>query len=122
MIDTVFFLLVFFMMASLSMTVYRGMPVNLPKAESGQPAREENAAITLVRDGQTYLNREPIARDAVSGRLRALRAAHPDLVVVINADEEVVHRRVVEIMAAARAAGVVRVAIAVNPDPGSRRP
>ena len=32
MIDTVFFLLVFFMMASLSMTVYRGVPLSLPKA------------------------------------------------------------------------------------------
>ena len=38
MIDTVFFLLVFFMMASLSMTVHRGMPVSLPRAASGQPA------------------------------------------------------------------------------------
>ena len=31
MIDVVFFLLVFFMMASLAMTVYRGLPVNLPR-------------------------------------------------------------------------------------------
>ena len=28
MIDTVFFLLVFFMMASLAMTIYQGLPVN----------------------------------------------------------------------------------------------
>ena len=46
------------------MTVYHGMPVNLPKAASGQPTRDDSAAITLARDGQTYLNREPTTREA----------------------------------------------------------
>ena len=32
MIDTIFFLLVFFMISTLSMTQFKGMPVNLPKA------------------------------------------------------------------------------------------
>jgi len=122
MIDTVFFLLVFFMMASLSMTVYRGMPVNLPKAGSGHSARDDNTAITLARDGQTYLNRQPIIREALPVQLRALLTTNPDLVVVINADEEVVHRRVVEVMDAARAVGVARMAIAVTPIAASRRP
>ena len=36
MIDTIFFLLVFFMISTLSMTQFKGMPVNLPKAASGQ--------------------------------------------------------------------------------------
>ena len=67
MIDTVFFLLVFFMMASLAMNTYRGMPVNLPRAESGQPTRDDNAAITLARDGQTFLNREPTTPEALGG-------------------------------------------------------
>jgi len=122
MIDTVFFLLVFFMMASLSMTVYRGMPVNLPKAESGQPTRDDNAAITLSRDGETYLNRAPTTRDALGPQLRALLSANPNLVVMINADGEVLHRRVVDVVDVARTAGVGRVAIAVVPGEPSRRP
>ena len=36
MIDIVFFLLVFFMISTLSMTVNRSLPVNLPKAASSQ--------------------------------------------------------------------------------------
>ncbi|HXF75351.1 MAG TPA: biopolymer transporter ExbD, partial [Methylomirabilota bacterium] len=35
MIDTIFFLLVFFMISTLSMTRYSGLPVNLPKAATG---------------------------------------------------------------------------------------
>jgi biopolymer transport protein ExbD len=122
MIDTVFFLLVFFMMASLAMATYRGMPVNLPRAESGQAARDDSAAITLARDGQTYLNREPTTSEALGGRLRGMLSANPNLVVMINADGDVQHRRVVEVVDVARTAGVARVAIAVVPGESARRP
>jgi biopolymer transport protein ExbD len=122
MIDTVFFLLVFFMMASLAMNVYRGMPVNLPAAQSGQPTRDDNAAITLARGGETYLNREPTTREALGSQLRAMLSANPNLVVMINADGEVLHRRVVDVVDVARLAGVSRLAIAVVPDEASRRP
>jgi biopolymer transport protein ExbD len=122
MIDTVFFLLVFFMMASLAMVVYRGMPVNLPKAESGQLTRDDSAAITLGKNGETYLNREPTTREALPAQIRSLVAANPNLVVMINADGEVLHRRVVDVVDVARTAGVARLAIAVTPAEPSRRP
>jgi biopolymer transport protein ExbD len=122
MIDTVFFLLVFFMMASLAMAVYHGMPVNLPKAASGQPTRDDSAAITLARDGQTYLNREATTLEALPGRLRSLVTANPNLVVMVNADGEVLHRRVVDVVDVARTAGAARVAIAVAPAEAVRRP
>ena len=122
MIDTVFFLLVFFMMASLAMATYRGMPVNLPRAETGQATRDDSAAITLARDGQTYLNSEPTTSAALGGRLRGLLSANPNLVVMINADGDVQHRRVVEVVDVARTAGVAKVAIAVVPGSPRRRP
>ena len=122
MIDTVFFLLVFFMMASLSMTVYRGLPVNLPAAASGQATRDDKVAITLDREGRMYLNREPIMRDTLGGRLRALLSTNPDLVVMINADGEVLHRRVVDVVDVARTAGISRLAIAVVPAEATSRP
>jgi biopolymer transport protein ExbD len=50
MIDVVFFLLVFFMMASLSMAVYAGLPVNLPQAATGQVAASETASDTIDRE------------------------------------------------------------------------
>ena len=115
MIDTVFFLLVFFMMASLSMAVYRGMPVNLPKAASGQNEIRENAALTVTKGGELFLNKQSIAWEALPNRLTALLAANPELTVIINADESVPHGRIVDAMDAARGAGVGRLAIAVRP-------
>jgi biopolymer transport protein ExbD len=115
MIDVVFFLLVFFMMASLSMTVYRGMPVNLPAAASGAAPPVESAAITVTRDGQAYLDRQPVTRAALGERLRGLVGANPTLAVVITADEEVVHGRVVDVLDEVRIAGVTKMAIAIKP-------
>jgi biopolymer transport protein ExbD len=116
LIDTVFFLLVFFMMASLSMTVHRGLPVSLPKATTGQPAADQTAAVSVDRDGLTYLNRQPIAPGALTIELRTLAAQRPDLLVIVSADEAVAHGRVVDAMDAVRAAGVGRLAIAVRPE------
>jgi len=122
LIDTIFFLLVFFMMTSLSMAVYRGMPVNLPKAASGQHEVKENAALTVTKDGELFLDKQPIAWEALPSRLTALITANPDLTVIVNADEDVPHGRVVEAMDAARGAGVGRMAIAVKPTEARRRP
>jgi biopolymer transport protein ExbD len=121
MIDVVFFLLVFFMMASLAMTIYQGMPVSLPEAASGQRAVAETANITVARDGQTYLDREPVVVAALPGKLRPLLAANRDLAVVINADREVAHARVVDVLDELRGSGVTRIAIAVAPKSGASR-
>ena len=48
------FLLVFFMISTLSMAQYRGVPVNLPKAASGQQAPAQSAAITLDKQARFF--------------------------------------------------------------------
>ena len=65
MIDTIFFLLVFFMISTLSMAQYRGMPVNLPKAASGQQAPAESAAITIDKESRTFLNKQEVDQAAL---------------------------------------------------------
>jgi biopolymer transport protein ExbD len=120
MIDVVFFLLVFFMMASLSMTVYRGLPVNLPRASTGTAPPAETAAITVTRDGQAYLDRQPVTRAMLGERLRGLVGANPTVAIVITADEAVAHGRVVDVLDEVRTAGVTRMAIAIRPEAAPR--
>ncbi len=115
MIDTIFFLLVFFMISTLSMAQYRGMPVNLPKAASGQQALAESAAITIEKESRIFLNKEEIDQASLGVLLRQRLAENADLLVVINADDGVEHGRVVEVMDIARGANVARMAIAVKP-------
>ena len=115
MIDTIFFLLVFFMISTLSMAQYRGMPVNLPKAASGQQAPAESAAITIDEESRIFLNKEEVDQAALGDLLRQQLEQNSDLLVVINADDGVEHGRVVEVMDIARGANVARMAIAVKP-------
>ena len=115
MIDTIFFLLVFFMISTLSMTQFKGMPVNLPKAASGQQAPAESAAITIDKDGRLFLNQQAVDRAALGQALQQQLSQNADLLVVINADDGVAHGQVVEVMDIARAVNVAKMAIAVKP-------
>ena len=114
MIDTVFFLLVFFMMASLAMTVHGGIPVNLPKAARAEAARGP-VSVSILRDGTIYLEREVVEPAQLNARLQARARSEPELAVVIEADTDVRHGRVVDVMDAARLAGVGKLVIAVTP-------
>ena len=115
MIDTIFFLLVYFMISTLSMSQFKGMPVNLPKAASGQQAPAESAAITIDKDNRIFLNQQAVDKAALGEVLRQQLAKNPDMLVIINADDVVQHGQVVEIMDIARGANVAKMAIAVKP-------
>jgi biopolymer transport protein ExbD len=115
MIDTIFFLLVFFMISTLSMAHYRGLPVNLPKAATGQQPPSESTSVTITQNGRISIDKKEVARAKVRNILQERLAKNPDILVVINADEKVEHGLVVDIMDTARQAGVAKMAIAVRP-------
>ena len=114
MIDVIFFLLVFFMVSTLSMTINRGLPVNLPTAATSQKDLQENLNLTLTQEGEMFLNKEPIVLQDLGPRVKAALAREPELTVIINADGDVRHHAVVEAMDELRIAGVARLAIAVR--------
>ena len=114
MIDTMFFLLVFFMIATLSMTVMKGMPVNLPKASAVKKDIQENVNVTIAKDGKVYLNKKEVSIHELRGALVAEASKDPETLVIINADEEVMHGRVVEVMDEIKLSGVTKLAIATK--------
>jgi biopolymer transport protein ExbD len=116
MIDIIFFLLVFFMVSTLSMTINRGLPVNLPKAASSQKDLRENFNITVMQDGTIFLNKEPTTLAALGQQVKAGLDKEPELAVTINADDQSLHGAIVAVMDEVRLAGASRLAIAVRPD------
>lgn len=117
MIDTMMFLLFFFMVAALAMVVQAGLPVNLPKASTGVNHSSQNVTIT-IKPGPTgqslfYLNTAPITPDAITTGLENLHVTDKNL-VIINADKHVFEGDVVTVMDDARKAGVVQFAIATT--------
>ena len=115
MIDTMFFLLVFFMIATLAMTIQHGMPVSLPTAESSTDTMAEHVSLTLTREGRLYYNKEAITLQELEMRLANLRQSSSDPSLLINADEQVPHGRVIKVMDLIRLSGITSMGIATQP-------
>ena len=116
MIDVTFFLLAFFMVSTLSMTINRGLPVNLPKAATSQKDLRQSFNITVTQDGALVLNKEPTSLVELGQRVKSGLAQEPELVVIINPDDQALHGAIVAVMDEVRLAGVSRLAIAVRPE------
>ncbi len=116
MIDTMFFLLVFFMVATLSMTLQRGLSVNLPQAATAKEELRHTVTLTLTKEGRLFLDKEELASlNQVVISLTQWKANVAGVTVVINADRSVEHGKVVELMDAVRQGGITRMAVAAKP-------
>ncbi|MBP2626832.1 MAG: tolR: protein TolR [Firmicutes bacterium] len=116
MIDTMFFLLVFFMLATLTMSNQYTLPVNLPHAAGIQDKPQQVISLTLTKEGKLFCDKEQVGTPAEAAqRLVRQRQSDKQISVIINADSGVEHGRVVELMDVIRRKGIQRIAIAVNP-------
>jgi biopolymer transport protein ExbD len=116
MIDTMFFLLVFFMIATLSMTMQHGMPVNLPEASSTTNKVQQPVSLTITENGDLFYNKDMITIHELQTRLIGLIQRDADPTIVINADEHVEHGLVVKVMDKVRLSGIPNMAIATEPE------
>lgn len=117
MIDVVFFLLVFFMIASLAMTTMKGMPVNLPKSSSGKDRPMCKVVLTLTANNHYYVDKKPVAFDQIYPEIKARLAENPKLVVVINCDKQQKWERGIQLADEAKRAGAELLTIATEPKP-----
>jgi biopolymer transport protein ExbD len=120
MIDTMFFLLVFFMLSSLALTRLNGLPVNLPRASAAPKQAPTDLTITIDKHEQIYINKEPVTPENLAQKL-VEKAGGPNVdlanaSVIINADLSVPHGLVVKCIDEARGVGITRFSIATAPE------
>jgi len=114
LVDVVFNLLIFFMLSTTFITT-PGIKINLPEASSKElKAQEKEVRIALTRKGKVYLNRKLVSMDEVRKSLQQKARINPKMLVVIQADEQVTHGKVVQIMDMAKNAGLNKLAIATR--------
>ncbi len=113
MIDVMFFLLVTFMLASLSMQSLNSITVNLPQGDAPNLQHKEPVTITVTHDGKIYLDKTLATLDNMAFVLKPMLDPQ-DHGVVINADSAAAEGVVVEAMLQARRAGVDHFLIAVK--------
>jgi biopolymer transport protein ExbD len=107
LVDVCLTLLIFFMATS-PFVMQSGIKVSTPsvqKAKANEKADDVKANIYLQNDSLLVLNGEPLAMADFSDSLRALLAASESKQVVISADDDVIHERVIMIMDEAKQCG-----------------
>ncbi|MCL4498311.1 MAG: biopolymer transporter ExbD [Deltaproteobacteria bacterium] len=114
MIDTMFFLLVFFIFVTLSMVHQKGLNVKLPNSSQGSAVKLHNFVVTLKKDGSVFLNKERTSLQSLPALLKQKVTNKKDL-IIINGDKKIYLKRVVKTIDIIKKDGFLRVSIAVNP-------
>ena len=113
MIDVMFFLLVTFMLASLSMQSLHSVPVDLPRGEAAALQPRQPVTLTIASDSHIYLDSTPVTLDTKAEILKPMLQG-PDADVVVATDNGAPAGMVVQSMIQARRAGVEHFLIAVK--------
>lgn len=114
MVDVVLVLLIIFMVTARIIHA-QGMPMDLPKAASGE-AIQTVFSVELTKDGKSFVDSEPVANDeSISKLAQDGKNKNPELRAVIRADEKVEHGRVIHVLDLLKRAGIAKIAFAVSP-------
>lgn len=110
LIDVVFLLIIFFMLTTSFRTIFQGIKVDLPTTTTKQERIEQNIIISITKDNHLYLGKSRITTSNLVSLLKKKLEGEKGL-VMINADKQVRHGKVVEIIDLAKQAGADRVGI-----------
>jgi biopolymer transport protein ExbD len=113
MLDVVFIMLIFFIVTA-SFVKEAGIDVNKPGAATAQLKEKANILIAIDASGGIWIDRRKVDPRAVRPNIERLHAENPQGTVVIQADGEARTEVLVQVMDAARLAGVYDVAIAAT--------
>jgi biopolymer transport protein ExbD len=114
LVDVTLVLLIIFMVTA-KIIVSQGMPMDLPKAASGE-SLQTIFSVELSADGRTRVDSEVVANDdAIMPLAKTSHGRNKDLRAVIRADKKVEHGRVIHVLDLLKRAGIAKIAFAVSP-------
>jgi biopolymer transport protein ExbD len=112
MLDVVFIMLIFFIVTA-SFIKEVGIDVNRPDAPMTQSKPEEANILVLINSNdEIWIDRRLIDPRAVRANIERMHAENPEGSVVIQANKSSTNKILVQVMDAARQAGVYNISIA----------
>jgi biopolymer transport protein ExbD len=116
LIDVIFCILTFFLLAGLQVARQQAISVDIPNASTGTPQERELLMVTLNDAGQVFLEQQAILLpEQLSGAIQQYRLARPNSSIVLYASKQVSYNKVVEILDLLRGVAGDRVALATLP-------
>ena len=90
LIDCVFLLLTFFLIATTLKKIDKELPLNFPVAAASVSKQvvDEMTIVSIDREGKIYLGSEPVGQGFLGKKLRELAAENPNRRIRIDADRD----------------------------------
>lgn len=114
MIDIIFFLLVFFMMTSLSMVDLHSLGVQLPFAQAAQQEPQAQFVVTIKKDGSLWLNGKVIEKGELLASAKDQQAGNSKFSVVLCADRDIDYGQVADVLDSFKKAGITHLGLAAE--------
>ena len=114
LIDVVFLLLIFFMLATTFMDPEKDINLDLPSSsEAGSVSEEiDELIVNVMADGSTVISGQQLDEANLLARLRQAAAQNPETQVTIRGDADTAHQNIVRVMDYCTHAGLGNLAIA----------
>ena len=116
MIDVVFLLIIFFMVATKFSELERNIELEIPEVAAAGSARTppKPRTVAVFADGHVALDGQSVELDALKRQLSVARATEAELSVIVRGDAECPYQHIAAAMAACRDAGVTDLGMTVR--------
>jgi len=98
MIDVIFAILAFFIISTLFSTRAEGFSVDLPEAETSQSQQEAFVTVTIERNGNISIDKEPVKLSELAQVVEQQIGDRPSALVTVQADETIDYGQVIAVM------------------------
>ena len=115
LIDVIFCILTFFLLAAVNFTRQQAISLNLPQAKTGTPQMKDMLIVTIDDIGQLYVEKQLVTRSLLSANLEEYNKNNPNGLMVLYAAKNTTYREVIEVLDLMRQVGGDRVALATVP-------
>lgn len=114
MIDIMFFLLVFFMLATINMSNSGSLPIKLASMQNLQQTKLDGLHVAVDKDNKLYVDNMEITGDKLLPLMQKAATANPEMLVVLRIDKNSQFYSTSEIINILKRAGVKRIALAAE--------
>lgn len=125
LIDVIFCILTFFILAAVGLTRQQAIDLDLPNASTGDPLppqgigaealQRERLYVSVDAIGQVYLDQQPVTLDLLYDVLQQHQQVSPDGLIVLYASRDARYEDVIQVLDLLRSVGGDRVALATLP-------
>lgn len=125
LIDVIFCILTFFLLAAMGFARQQAISVDLPKASTGKPQGDEILVVSLNELGQVYVEQQPIVTiEQLRQKLQAYHQQNPNGLMTLYAASNASYNQVVKVLDVLRDVGDgnTRVALATLPGQSEQTP